>query len=130
MHLCIILKHMQKKILIIEDDVSLFQIYRDLFTAKNLGVLNAKTGQEGLALIKSEKPNLIILDIMLPGGMNGFDVLEKVEADPVMKKIPVIILTNLDSEEHVAKIIGAQKYMVKADTTTAEVVKAALDALG
>lgn len=121
---------MQKKILIIEDDVSLFQIYRDLFTAKNLGVLNAKTGQEGLALIKSEKPNLIILDIMLPGGMNGFDVLEKVEADPVMKKIPVIILTNLDSEEHVAKIIGAQKYMVKADTTTAEVVKAALDALG
>lgn len=120
---------MKKKILIVEDDTALFQIYSDLFNAKGIDVVSAKTGQEALVLIESEKPDLIILDIMLPGGMNGFDVLEKVEASPEMKKIPVIVLTNLDSEEHVAKVIGAKKYMVKADTTTDDVVKAAMDSL-
>ena len=120
---------MNKKILIVEDDLTLFQIYMDLFIEKGFDVKGAKTGQEAVALIESEKPDLIILDIMLPGGMNGFDVLEKVEADPNLKKIPVIILTNLDSEEHVAKVIGAKKYLVKANTTTTEVVSAAMESL-
>lgn len=120
---------MIKKILIIEDDPTLFRIYFDLFSSKEIKAINAKTGAEGITLINSEKPDLIILDIMLPGGMNGFDVLEKVEANPETKTIPVIVLTNLDSEEQVAKIIGAKKYFVKANTTTDEVLKAAMSYL-
>lgn len=120
---------MKKKILFVEDDLTLFQIYSDLFVAKGIDVMSAITGQEAIVLVESQKPDLIILDIMLPGGMNGFDVLEKVEADPATKKIPVIVLTNLDSEEHVAKVIGAKKYLVKANTTTAEVVNEAMESL-
>ena len=120
---------MKKKILIVEDDLTLFQVYFELFSAKGIDVVSAKTGQEAMVLIESEKPDLIILDIMLPGGMNGFDVLEKVEADPRTRRIPVIVLTNLDSEEHVAKVIGAKKYLVKANTTTTEVVSVAMESL-
>ena len=120
---------MTKKILIIEDDPTIFQVYLDLFRKKGVKVINAKTGADGITLINSEKPDLIILDIMLPGGMNGFDVLEKVEANPETKGIPVIVLTNLDSEEQVAKIIGAKKYFVKANTTADEVLKAAFSYL-
>ena len=57
---------MNKKILIVEDDLTLFQIYMDLFIEKGFDVKGAKTGQEAVALIESEKPDLIILDIMLP----------------------------------------------------------------
>jgi DNA-binding response OmpR family regulator len=120
---------MIKKILIIEDDPALFQVYLDLFSSREIKAMSAKTGADGLALINSEKPDLILLDIMLPGGMNGFDVLEKVEANPETKSIPVVVLTNLDSEEQVAKIIGAKKYFVKANTTTDEVVKAVMSYL-
>ena len=66
---------------------------------------------------------------MLPGGLNGFDVLEKIESDPLTKSIPVIVLTNLDSEEQVAKKIGAKKYFVKSNTTTIDVVQAAMSYL-
>ena len=70
-----------------------------------------------------------MLDIMLPGGMNGFDVLEKLKADPLTEKIPVVVLTNLDSEEKVAKTIGACDYIVKSDTTKDELVKIAKSCL-
>lgn len=120
---------MNKKILIIEDDAALAQVYSDLFKPHNVNIVSANTGKSGLEQIESEHPDLVILDIMLPGGMNGFDVLEGIEANPKTKQIPVIVLSNLDSEEHVAKVIGAKKYLVKANTTTQEVVQAALSYL-
>jgi len=118
-----------KKILIIDEDSSLFKIYNEMFSLDEIEVVGAKSGQEGLALVQSEKPDLIMLDIMLPGGMNGFDVLEKLKADPLTEKIPVVVLTNLDSEEKVAKTIGACDYIVKSDTTKDELVKIAMSCL-
>lgn len=120
---------MTKKILIIEDDISLFTAYQEMFKDEDVSVVGAATGQEGLNLVQSEKPNLILLDIMLPGGMNGFDVLERLNADSVSRNIPVFILTNLDSEKKVAKAIGARAYIVKANTTKDEIVKLAMDCL-
>lgn len=120
---------MAKKILIIEDDTSLFEIYKDMLSSAGFSVIGATTGRSGLELVKVDPPDLVILDIMLPGGMNGFDVLEKIEVDPATKSIPVIILTNLDSEEEVAKRIGAKKYFVKANTTTDQVIKAVMEYL-
>lgn len=114
---------MIKKILIIEDDSTLLKVYREMFKTQEVHVVGATTGQEGLTLAQSEKPDIILLDIMLPGGMNGFDVLERFKADPVSKQIPVILLTNLDTEEKVAKTIGATDYLVKANMKIGDIVK-------
>lgn len=121
--------NLNKKILIVEDDSSLLKAYREMFKPEEFSVVDAKTGQEGLQMIQSEKPDLIMLDIMLPGGMNGFDVLEKLKANPLTEKIPVVVLTNLDSEEKVAKTIGARDYIVKANTTKDEIVKLVTECL-
>jgi CheY-like chemotaxis protein len=116
-----------RRILIIEDDVSLLQAYREMFKTQDVSVVGAASGQEGLTLVASEKPDLILLDIMLPGGMNGFDVLERLKEDPATQSIPVIVLTNLDSEAKVAKAIGAKDYLVKANTTKDEIVKIVME---
>ncbi len=112
-----------KQILVIDEDASLFKAYQEMFKPERIEVVGAATGQEGLDLACSEKPDLILLDIMLPGGMNGFDVLEQLKRNPATKQIPVVVLTNLDSEEKVAKTIGARDYLVKANTTKDEIVK-------
>jgi DNA-binding response OmpR family regulator len=112
-----------KKVLAIEEEDSLFKAYKEMLEPKGVTVIGAGTGQAGLSMAHSEKPDLIILDVMLPGHMNGFDVLEALERDPVTRIIPVIMLTNLDSEEKVAKKIGAKNYLVKADTSKDEIIK-------
>ncbi len=119
-----------KKILIIEDDTSLCRAYREMLKQHEVEVVEAAAGQEGLTLVGSEKPDLILLDIMLPGGMNGFDVLEQLKRNPLTEKIPVIVLTNLDTEEKVARTIGASDYVVKANTTKDKIVKLVMDRLG
>lgn len=111
------------KILIIEDDNLMQQIYKEALTPEGFEVLQAFTGQQGLTIAKSQKPNLIILDVMLPMGMNGFDVLEQLKADPQVREIPVLVFTNLDTEEKVALSIGAADYIVKANTSIEDVVK-------
>ena len=118
-----------KKILIIEDDTSLLKAYQEMFKLEGILVIGATTAQEGLTLVKSEKPDLIILDIMLPGGKNGFDVLEELKRNSATQKIPVVISTNLDSEEKVAREIGVCDYIVKANTTKDEVMKLVMNCL-
>jgi CheY-like chemotaxis protein len=114
---------MTKKVLFIEEDIALLTIYREVLIPKGIQVTGASTGKEGLTKVTEEKPDLIVLDIMLPGGISGFDVLEQLKANPLTQAIPVIVLTNLDSEENVAKKIGAQAYKIKANTTLDEIVK-------
>ena len=120
---------MKKKILIVDEDTSLLKAYRAMFEPKGISVVGATTGQEGLTFVSGEKPDVILLDIMLPGGMNGFDVLEQLKKNPATKQIPVIVLTNLDTEEKVAKTIGATDYLVKANTTKDEIVKLVMNSL-
>jgi len=112
--------------LIVDDDLSLFKAYQEMFDSTKIEVLGVSTGKDALHALNLQKPDLVILDIMLPGGMNGFDVLEKIEASSQHKSIPVIVLTNLDSEEKVAKSIGAQKYFVKANTSKKQIVETVL----
>ena len=111
------------KVLIIEDDEQTLKIYTEALTKAGYEVLQEKTANFPLSKLASQKPNLIILDIMLPGKMNGFDLLEKIVKDNDLKKIPVLVLTNLDSEEKVAKDIGATDYLVKANTSISDVVR-------
>jgi CheY-like chemotaxis protein len=107
---------MSAKILIIEDDPLMRRLYQKIFTFEKYEVDTAEDGEEGLEKVRTFKPTLILLDVMMPK-MNGLQVLDKLKADPDTKKIPVIMLTNLagqsDAETAIAK--GAVKYIVKSE---------------
>jgi DNA-binding response OmpR family regulator len=110
-----------KHILMIEDDTTLQDVYKDAFHIKDFTLTIAGTGKEGLEKAL-ERVDLIVLDIMLPGGMNGFDVLGELKKNPKTLSIPVLVLTNLDSEQHTALDMGASGYLVKANTSIDEVI--------
>lgn len=105
-----------KKILVIEDEHQLQEVYKDKLTSEGFQVIQAFTGAQGFDMVK-DKPDLIILDIILPDGVNGFDVLEKIKKNPVSSKIPVLVLTNLEGEEKTALEIGADDYIIKTNTS-------------
>lgn len=112
-----------KKILIVEDDVELQKIYENKLSTDGFEVLHAHVGQQGLNMAKFHKPDLIVLDIMLPGGMNGFEVLEQLKRDKGLKHIPVLVLTNLDTEANTAKSMGAVDYIVKTNASIDQVAE-------
>jgi len=87
-------------------------------------MIGALDGEVGLKLAKSGKPDLILLDLILPK-IDGFEVLKKIKADPETKDIPVIVLTNLEESEDVQRAIdlGAKNYLVKANYSLREVVE-------
>lgn len=110
------------KILIVEDEPDFQQILKTAFEGQQYQVLLATDCKQGYLVAETNHPDLILLDIMLPGGMNGFDLLEQLKAHNRLQHIPVIILSNLDSENRVATEIGAMAYLVKAETSIEQVV--------
>jgi CheY-like chemotaxis protein len=104
------------KILITEDDPLMSRMYQKIFTFEGFEVIMAEDGQDGLDKIRSEKPTLVMLDVMMPN-LNGFEVLDKLKADPETKAIPVVMLTNLSSQQDAenAMLKGAVKYIVKSE---------------
>jgi len=112
-----------KKILFIEDESSLQKALGDILRENNYEVISALDGEIGLRLAKSEKPDLILLDIILPK-MNGIEVLKALKENPETKNISVVILTNLENMEDVNKAIelGAVAYLIKAQYTMEEVI--------
>lgn len=113
-----------KKILFIEDEATLQKTFGDLLQQKGYKVINALDGEIGLRLAKSEKPDLILLDLILPR-MHGFDVLKRLKQDPETKAIPIIVLTNLEGIQDIDKVIelGATTYLVKTQYKVEEVVE-------
>lgn len=111
------------KILIVEDDSLILRLYEKAFSFEKYEVATAADGAEALTKVKSFKPDLILLDIMMPK-VNGLEVLKKLKADSATKKIPVVILTNLSDKKDAEKALslGAKKYIVKADYKPKEVV--------
>lgn len=111
------------KILIVEDDPLMSRMYQKIFKFEGFEVDFAGDGEEGLEKVRSGKPTLILLDIMMPK-MNGLEVLDKLKLDPETKKIPVIMLTNLagtqDAEAALTK--GAVKYIIKSENEPKQVV--------
>jgi DNA-binding response OmpR family regulator len=110
-----------KKILIIEDESALQKTLGEVLSQQGYEVLSALNGEIGLKLAQSKKPDLILLDLILPK-IHGFDVLKKIKDNPETKKIPVIVLTNLESIEDIKKAIelGATTYLVKANYSLEE----------
>ena len=112
------------KILFIEDEPKILELYTLKFQNEGFFVIQAKHGKEGLKLAKKEKPDLILLDIILPK-MDGFEVLKKIKLDKSTANIPVVLLTNLGEHRDMqeGRRLGALDYLVKANYTPAEVVK-------
>ena len=111
------------KILIIEDDASFRRVYHDMFETAGYQVRVAENGELGWDLAKAEKPDLVMLDLVLPG-LNGFEVLKYIRGDSETKNIPVIITTALGEQDDIQKGIelGANDYLVKGFFTPREVL--------
>lgn len=114
------------KIAIIEDDLAIAQMYRLKFEAEGYHVDIAENGKLGLALCEQMKPDLILLDLMMPE-MNGDEMLEKMRATDWGKKIKVIILTNVGEQEAPDKLksLNVLAYIVKAEMTPKQVAELA-----
>jgi CheY-like chemotaxis protein/nitrogen-specific signal transduction histidine kinase len=107
-------KAAQKKIMVIDDEKDLCDTAKGILEGKNYAVTTALSGQEGLDKIKESKPDLIVLDLMMPE-MDGFAVAEKLKKNPETSQIPIIVLTALDQEESAKRVLslGAKGYLVK-----------------
>ncbi len=105
---------MQKKILIVEDEESLLKLESILLTTKGYLVQGATTGLAALDAVAAEPPDLILLDIMLPG-LDGFEVCQRIKQNPETRSIPVILLTAKKTPEDVARgeEVGADQYITK-----------------
>lgn len=112
------------KILFIEDEAGTQKALGDSFRDKGYEVISALDGELGLKMAKSQKPDLILLDLILPK-VDGFEVLGELKKNSETRDIPIIILTNLERMEDVEKALalGAKTYLTKANYTLAEVME-------
>ncbi len=110
-----------KTILLVEDDILVSQMYSKRLKKEGLKVVLASDGIEGLEKLKSEKIDLVLLDIMMPK-MNGHEMLKRIREDPSIKDTRVVVLTNLnDRPEDIKEIkkLGVEEYILKSDITLA-----------
>jgi DNA-binding response OmpR family regulator len=114
----------KSKILIIEDDSFLLTMYATKFELENYQVVTAEDGEKGLKLAQREKPDIILLDVLLPK-LNGFEVLKALKENVETKDSKVILLTNLSQRGEVQQglALGAVDYLIKAHYMPSEVVE-------
>ncbi|MFA6296117.1 MAG: response regulator [Patescibacteria group bacterium] len=114
---------MPTKILIVEDETALLYALKAELSQNDFEVIEAIDGEKGLQALEKQIPDIIILDLLLPG-IDGFEVLQRIKSKPEMKNIPVIILTNLGDKESVekGKKLGADDYLIKTDYSLEEVI--------
>jgi len=119
------------KILIIEDEPTLRKRLVEKFSSEGFVVSEAKDGEGGLALALAERPNIILLDIILPK-MHGLEVLKKIRGNERGKTVPIIFLTNLSDGELVAKAVenGVYDFLIKKDWSLQDVVSQVCKRLG
>jgi len=115
---------MKKRVLIVEDAADLREAIVEALTIYNYDVLTARDGQEGLTVALREKPDLIVLDLMMPK-MGGQETLEKLRQDPWGKDVRVLILTSLDDVQNIggAHEKGITDYIIKTDASLADIVR-------
>ena len=113
-----------KKILVVDDEAAIREIYNKEFSEAGFDVVLASDGEEGLLKAGEEIPSLILLDIMLPK-MSGIDVLKVLKKNSLTKDIPVLLLTNLGEETIIKEgfSLGANGYLLKVSYTPAQVIE-------
>ncbi len=122
---------MAKKILLIEDEKLMINLLQKKLTQEKYEVKVALNGEEGLKAMREEKPDIILLDIVMPK-MGGFEVMEEMGKDPALKEIPVIIISNSGQpvELDKAKELGAKDWLVKTEFDPQEVVDKVVKQIG
>lgn len=112
-----------KKVLIAEDDAFISKAYREGLSKTNLDVILAEDGEDAIKKINEEKPDLILLDLIMPN-KNGFEVLEELKENSE-NVAPIIVLSNLGQQGDVekAKELGAVDYFIKSNITMKEVIE-------
>lgn len=120
-----------QKILVIEDDTFLRELIVQKLLKEGYEIVEAIDGEDGIKKVTEEKPDIILLDIILPG-IDGFEVLKKIKEDEKVQDIPVIILSNLGQQDDIDKGIklGAKDYLIKAEFTPGEIVEKVKSVLG
>ncbi|MFC1663556.1 response regulator transcription factor [Patescibacteria group bacterium] len=123
-------KSSAKRILVVEDDKFLRDLIVKKLTKEGYEPSEAIDGEEGAKKTKEEKPDLILLDLILPG-IDGFEVLSRIKNDSSLSSIPVIILSNLGQKDDVEKGLkmGAVDYLIKAHFTPGEIIEKIKNAL-
>ena len=117
-------KKAKRKVLVVEDDKFLQRIIVMKLSGDDFGAVGASDGEEALRLMLADKPDLVILDLILPR-MNGFEVLSEMRTNQRLKDVPVIVLSNLGQDEDISRVkqMGAIDYMTKSNVSIHEVVQ-------
>lgn len=112
------------KLLIVEDEVTLAKVLEEKFKKEDFEVRLAFDGEEAIAVAEKFKPDFVLLDLLLPK-KHGLEVLKKLKRDPELKHAPVIVLSNLDTDEDIKKslALGAVDYFVKVQHPIKEIVE-------
>lgn len=115
---------MRQKVLLVEDSKAIQQIYRHKLTLEQFQVTTADNGMEAIKLLSQEKPDIVLLDLMMPV-MDGYKVLQVIKTDPKLSNIPVLVFSAKGQQEEVEKALnlGAAGFIVKSTTKPNEVVE-------
>ncbi len=114
------------KVLIVEDDKFIAEALAKKFKENNFDIGHLENGEKVVAEMITQKPDIVILDVLLPG-KDGFEILKELKKDNKTKDIPVIIVSNLGSKGDLEKArqLGAVDFMIKATVTPADIVEKA-----
>jgi DNA-binding response OmpR family regulator len=122
---------MKKTILVVEDEEALLRALSETLAREGFTVLKALNGEEGLRIAKQKKPDLVLLDLVMPR-VDGMNMLAEMRKTPWGKDMQIMILTNLSDDKKVAESLeqGVHDYMIKTDWSLQEVVKKVKEKLG
>ena len=122
---------MLKKILLIEDEELVIKLLERKLTERGYEVFLSRNGEEGLSMIKSEKPDLILLDIVMPK-MTGIEVMEEMNKSLELKNIPVIIISNSGEPVEIDRIkkLGAKDWLIKTEFNPEEIMEKVAKQIG
>jgi len=114
----------KKIVFIIEDDLFLVKIYRYELEKEGVEIWTSADGKEALTFLEKNPPNIVLLDLMLPG-VTGFEILATIRKHDTWKDVPVIVLSNLAQPQDVerCRALGIEEYIVKADLRISDVVE-------
>jgi DNA-binding response OmpR family regulator len=117
-------KEKEKKILLVDDEMDVLDIYHDKFVLRGYNVIKTTKGLEAVRLAKKHLPDVVLLDLIMPD-LDGYKILKTLKTNTVTKSIPVIVLTNIGHSDGIEKGIlnGADDYLVKVNFAPAEVVE-------
>lgn len=122
---------MAKKVLIVEDEKILLDLLEKKLIKEGYEVFTAQDGEKGLKLIREKKPDLILLDIIMPK-IGGFEVMEIMAKEPELKKIPIIIISNSGQPVEIerAQKLGAKDWLIKTEFDPQEVIEKVIKQIG